>query len=73
MAEREKGRIKKSKKPASKAKAKKAVKVPLVLDFSDPATVRAKLHGYDSVEEARADTVLFDFSSEYWQIDDDDF
>lgn len=61
-------------KPRSSAEVKavkKSVKAPMVLDFNSPAEVRARLRGYDSLEEARAETELFDFSSEYWQIEDD--
>lgn len=62
---------KKAAKVASKRSEPASAKAPMLLDFNDPAAVRARLHGYDSVEQARAETALFDFSSEYWQIEDD--
>lgn len=69
----------KSAKPSASALAKSTLpsgrlklskpEAPVVLDFSDPALVRAKLRGFDNVEEARAVLEIEDFSSSYWQID----
>lgn len=56
-------------KPGSQGR--KLEKAPVLLDFGDPALVRAKLRGFDSVEEARAVLEIEDFASDYWQIDDE--